>query len=266
MKKFHVRLLLIHSRWIQRGQSRDGQPGANALGATPGARAGFLAVNLSESSTTEEGITVHTLGFTSRQEPPQWLEVPARKNLIVSAVGGRGESGHRGGNGQAGMDGIDGFPATREVDATVISLRICSQEKKLTPHSPEQTAVTVASKQSHSPFNFPGQERDIAFIAAPDEALMVQTEVMGVLLKFASMKTTPISFLLPNGTSRVGRVARLVITVNPGMRAEVEMEEQATNGETTHLVDPFCPRIPRKAEQDIGENSSGIDIAVLRIV
>ena len=80
-----------------------------------------MAVELLESSTTEEGITVHTLGFTSRQEPPQWLEVPARRDLMLSAVGGQGGSGRRGGNGQAGMDGIDGFPATREVDATVIS-------------------------------------------------------------------------------------------------------------------------------------------------
>ena len=78
-------------------------------------------MDLSESSTTEEGITVRTLGFESREKPPPWLEVPARRDIMLSAVGGQGESGHRGGDGQTGMDGIDGFPATREVDATVIS-------------------------------------------------------------------------------------------------------------------------------------------------
>ena len=78
-------------------------------------------MELLESATTEEGITVHRLGFVSWEEPPQWLELPARSNIMISAVGGRGEAGQRGDNGQAGMDGIDGFPATREVDATVIS-------------------------------------------------------------------------------------------------------------------------------------------------
>ena len=96
-------------------------------------------MELLESATTEEGITVRTLGFASREEPPPWLEVPARRNIMLSAVGGQGESGHRGGNGQAGMDGIDGFPATREVDATVISsLRLrMYYEEKLTPGRPE---------------------------------------------------------------------------------------------------------------------------------
>ena len=94
-------------------------PGANASRATPGAPAGFLAVDLSESALVEEGITVRTLGFTSRQEPPQILEVPARRDLLLSAIGGEGEAGHIGGNGQAGLDGVDGTPATRDIDATV---------------------------------------------------------------------------------------------------------------------------------------------------
>ena len=87
-------------------------------------------MELSQSSTIEEGIAVRTLEFASREQPPPWLEVPARRNIMLSAIGGQGESGHRGGNGQAGMDGIDGFPATREVAATVISslrLRIASR-------------------------------------------------------------------------------------------------------------------------------------------
>ena len=118
-------------------------------------------MDLSESSITDEGITVRTLGFTSRQEPPQRLEVPARKDLVLSAKGGRAESGHTGGNGQTGMNGIDGFPATREVDATVMSspmFLIRYHEKKLIPCSPEQMAVTVASKHSQSSLRHTRQE------------------------------------------------------------------------------------------------------------
>lgn len=94
-------------------------PGVNASRATPGAPAGFIAVNLSESVSVQEGVTVQVLGSTSRQEPPQYLEIPARRDLMLSAVGGQGEPGHVGGNGQAGMNGVDGAAATREVDATV---------------------------------------------------------------------------------------------------------------------------------------------------
>ena len=94
--------------------------------ATPGAPAGFLAIELFESALTEQGITVHRVGFTSRQEPPEWVEIPARKNLRVSAVGGRAESGHAGGNGQDGMNGIEGNAATREVDATVGHDYLCN--------------------------------------------------------------------------------------------------------------------------------------------
>ncbi|KAI9711435.1 MAG: hypothetical protein M1812_007180 [Candelaria pacifica] len=103
---------------VSRDGSRDGRPGTNARRATPGAPAGFLAVDLSESTLVEEGITVRTLGFMSRQEPPHVLEVPARRNVLFSAVGGRAESGHTGGDGQKGANGGDGTPATREVDAT----------------------------------------------------------------------------------------------------------------------------------------------------
>ena len=74
----------------------------------------------------------------------------------------------------------------------------------------------------------------MAFLAAPVEAVMVRMEVMGVPLKFASMKTTLISCLPPNGMSKVGGPALLVITVNLGKEAEVEMEDQATSGE----IDP----------------------------
>lgn len=101
------------------GESRDGQHGVHASLATPGAPAGFLAVKLSESAEIEEGIHVEVQGFSSRQEPPEKTEVPARRDVILSAVGGKGQGGYNGGNGQAGMDGVDGTRATREVDATV---------------------------------------------------------------------------------------------------------------------------------------------------
>ena len=84
----------------------------------------------------------------------------------------------------------------------------------------------------------------IALVAAPVVAVMVQMEVMGVPLKFASTKTTLISCLPSNGTSKVGRPALLVITVNLGRGAEVEMEEQATSGE----IDPSYSRVCDKAK------------------
>ena len=66
---------------------------------------------------------------------------------MLSAVGGRAESGHNGGNGQAGMNGIDGTPATREVDATVRSqsMRVLGYERELMLRSQEPTAATAAS-------------------------------------------------------------------------------------------------------------------------
>lgn len=45
--------------------------------------------------------------------------MPAKRDFILSAVGGKGQEGYNGGNGQAGMNGVDGTKATREVDATV---------------------------------------------------------------------------------------------------------------------------------------------------
>ena len=100
------------------------------------------------------------------------------------------------------------------------------------------------------------------FVAAPVEAVMVQMEAMGVPLKLASMKTTLIFCLPPNGTSKVGRPALLVITVNLDKGAEVEMEEQATSGE----IDPSYPRVCDKAKQGTGESLWDINITVLLTV
>ena len=98
--------------------NRDGQHGMHAASATPGAPAGHLAVDLSESALVREGVHVQVIRFEGRQQPPQQLVVPPGRDLRLSAVGGKGEAGHDGGNGQAGMKGADGSPATREVDAT----------------------------------------------------------------------------------------------------------------------------------------------------
>ena len=100
------------------------------------------------------------------------------------------------------------------------------------------------------------------FVAVPVEAVMVQMEAMGVPLKLASMKTTLISYLRPNGTSKVGRLALPVITVNLDKGAEVEMEEQATGGEN----DPSYPHVCDKAKQDTGESLWDMGITVLVIV
>ena len=70
------------------------------------------------------------------QQPPQQLEVLIGRDLKLSAIGGKGESGHAGGDGQAGMKGADGAPATREVDATAshcaFSINLDSRAKFLT--------------------------------------------------------------------------------------------------------------------------------------
>ncbi len=85
----------------------------------PGGPAGFLAVQLSESNTITEGIHAQVIRHASRQQPPATVEVPARRDLLLTGIGGNGEDGHTGGDGQHGMNAIDGQPATREVDATV---------------------------------------------------------------------------------------------------------------------------------------------------
>ena len=109
----------LSGSYEQVGGSRDGRHGIHAPNATAGSPAGFLAVDLSQSTTVSEGIHAQILRFASRIEPPGWVEVPARRNLLITAIGGRGENGAVGGDGQPGMNGFDGTSATQEVDATV---------------------------------------------------------------------------------------------------------------------------------------------------
>ena len=66
------------------------------------------------------------------QRPPTENEVPAQRDVLLSAVGGDGEDGHTGGHGEPGMAGSEGAPATREMDATVsnqIPCEACNCER-----------------------------------------------------------------------------------------------------------------------------------------
>ena len=62
---------------------------------------------------------MEVLRYASRQQPPELVEVPARRDFLLSAVGGNGEDGGMGGDGQNGLRGDNGSPATRDDDATV---------------------------------------------------------------------------------------------------------------------------------------------------
>lgn len=114
----HCELIPLYSG-SQYADNRDGVPGQNATLAIPGAPAGFLAVQLSESEIVPEGVHTRVIRYTSRQQPPTIVEVPARRDVLLTAIGGDGENGKTGGDGQDGIDGVDGQPATREIDETV---------------------------------------------------------------------------------------------------------------------------------------------------
>ncbi|MCJ1381811.1 hypothetical protein MMC17_004922 [Xylographa soralifera] len=103
---------------VRRGETRDGQHGRRASRAIRGSPAGFVAVKLSESDEHHGGLHVVVLDYASIQQPPLSAEVPAQRDLVLSAAGGNGESGHVGGNGEPGMNGNQGAAATRESDAT----------------------------------------------------------------------------------------------------------------------------------------------------
>ncbi|MCJ1432774.1 hypothetical protein MMC27_002131 [Xylographa pallens] len=100
------------------GETRDGQHGRRASRAIRGSPAGFVAVELSESDEHLGGLHVVVLDYASIQQPPLSAEVSQQRDLVLSAVGGNGESGHVGGNGELGMNGNEGAAATRESDAT----------------------------------------------------------------------------------------------------------------------------------------------------
>ncbi|KAL9618831.1 MAG: hypothetical protein Q9160_006490 [Pyrenula sp. 1 TL-2023] len=98
--------------------TRDGRHGTNAPQAVRGGPAGTLAVQLSESNLSQGAIQVETIEYRSMQHPPRITEVSIGKNLLLTAIGGEGESGHHGGDGQRGLDGVEGTGATTASDAT----------------------------------------------------------------------------------------------------------------------------------------------------
>lgn len=97
--------------------TRDGRHGRNAPQAVAGGPAGTLAVQLSQSA-TRGGILVERIEHRSAQNPPRRIEVPVGRDLVLTAIGGRGENGHNGGDGQRGEDGVNGTDATTGSDAT----------------------------------------------------------------------------------------------------------------------------------------------------
>ena len=90
--------------------------------AVEGRPGGFLAVQLSPSTSNTEGFLVEVLIQTASNRLPRVTEVAAQRNVLLSAVGGNGEPGRYGGDGQNGMPGPEGTPASRLVDAGVSSL------------------------------------------------------------------------------------------------------------------------------------------------
>lgn len=104
----------------QFADDKDGAHGQNARPAVRGAPAGLLAVELSESNVSQEGIHARVIRYASRQQqPPPSVEVPAQRDLLFTAIGGDGENGHVGSDGQPGRNGDEGERATRTSDATV---------------------------------------------------------------------------------------------------------------------------------------------------
>lgn len=99
-------------------------------------------------------------------------------------------------------------------------------------------------------------------IAAADEELTVLMAVMEVLLKYGLTKMILTCCLPPNGTSKVERVVRLVVTVNPDREVEAETEAPATSGEMIHPVPVYLIQ----AKQVTGENSWDTNLAVLQAV
>jgi len=98
--------------------TRDGQPGRNAPRAVPGGPGGTVAVRLFESERSQGAIRVDVENFSSSHRPPRSTEVAIGRDLILTAIGGNGESGHTGGDGQSGMNGANGTDATKGSDAT----------------------------------------------------------------------------------------------------------------------------------------------------
>jgi len=106
---------------LQAGQfNRDGRNGRAARPAVPGSPAGYLAVQVSESSVhADGGLHVDVVAVQPEGALPSSIEVPAGRDAFLSAIGGSGEDGLIGGDGEDGLDGFDGTDATSVSHATV---------------------------------------------------------------------------------------------------------------------------------------------------
>jgi hypothetical protein len=76
-------------------------------------------VELTESQAAQGSIHVAVVGVVSEHQIGTAFDVPVRRDILLTAIGGAGEDGQDGGDGQRGMNGVDGTAATRVADATV---------------------------------------------------------------------------------------------------------------------------------------------------
>jgi len=106
---------------LQAGQfNRDGRNGRDARHAVPGSPAGHLTVQVSESSVNMDGgLHIDVVAVQPQGALPSSIEIPAGRDVLLSAIGGSGEDGLNGGDGEDGLDGLDGTDATSVSFATV---------------------------------------------------------------------------------------------------------------------------------------------------
>lgn len=91
----------------------------------PGSPAGHLTVQVSESSVNEDGgLHIDVVAVEPEGVLPPAIEVPAGRDVLLSAIGGNGEDGRNGGDGEDGLAGMDGTDATVVLDATVSGVLI----------------------------------------------------------------------------------------------------------------------------------------------
>lgn len=85
----------------------------------PGSAAGHLSVQLVESPKVKGGIRATVLASQSSHKFPSSVDVPIGQDLLLTAIGGKGEDGMKGEDGGNGRDGVNGADASETSDATV---------------------------------------------------------------------------------------------------------------------------------------------------
>lgn len=76
-------------------------------------------MQLVESPVVKGGIRAIVTASQSSQELPSSVDVPAGRDLLLTAIGGNGEDGMNGEDGGNGQDGVNGVDASETSDATV---------------------------------------------------------------------------------------------------------------------------------------------------